>query len=276
MHVRYRRFYAGPLQAVIFDWAGTTVDYGSYAPVAVFVEVFRQRGVAITPQQARAPMGLEKQDHIRAIAREPAVAEQWRTVHDRTCAEEDIEAMFHDSVSLQAARVADYADLIPGTLETVAACRASGLKIGSSTGYSKQVMDALLPIAAQQGYVPDAIVCPSDVPAGRPAPWMLFQNAQRLGIYPMAAVVKVGDTVPDIEEGLNAGAWTIGLSRTGNELGLTEREIAQLEPQILSTRLTTIEWKLRHAGAHYVVESIADVPPVLEEIQVRLRHGEHP
>jgi len=276
VHVRYRRFYAGPLQAVIFDWAGTTVDYGSYAPVAVFVAVFRQRGVAITPEQARAPMGLDKHDHIRAIAHEPAVAEQWRAVHHRTCAAEDTEAMFHDAVSLQAARVADYAELIPGTLETLAACRARGLKIGSSTGYSKQVMDALLPVAAQQGYVPDAVVCPSDVPAGRPAPWMMFHNAERLGVYPMAAVVKVGDTVPDIEEGLNAGAWTIGLSRTGNELGLSEYEIAQFEPQILSARLATIERKLRQAGAHYVVESIADVPRVLAEIQARLREGEQP
>jgi phosphonoacetaldehyde hydrolase len=276
MQFRYRRFYAGPLQAVIFDWAGTTVDYGSYAPVAVFVEVFQERGVAITPQQARAPMGRAKKDHIRAIAHEPAVAEQWRTMHDRACAEEDIEAMFRDTVSLQAARVADYADLIPGTLETVAACRASGLKIGSNTGYSRPIMEALLPVAAQHGYVPDAVVCPSDVPSGRPAPWMVFQNAQRLGTYPMAAVVKVGDTVPDIEEGLNAGAWTIGLTRTGNELGLTEREIAQLEPQILSARLTTIERKLRRAGAHYIVESIADVPLVLEEIQAHLRQGEHP
>ncbi|MEO7911971.1 MAG: phosphonoacetaldehyde hydrolase, partial [Roseiflexaceae bacterium] len=268
--------YAGPLQAVIFDWAGTTVDYGSCAPVAVFVEVFRRRGVTVTPQQARAPMGLEKKDHIRAVAAQPAMAEQWRVLQGRDWAEADIEALYRDSVPLQAECVADYADLIPGTQVTVAACRARGLKIGSSTGYSRSIMDALLPAAAQRGYAPDAVVCPSDVPAGRPAPWMIFQNAAQLGVYPMAALVKVGDTLPDIEEGLNAGTWTIGLSRSGNELGLPEHEAAALDSRLLAEKLMQIEHRLRQAGAHYVVETIADVPPILDAIEARLRQGERP
>lgn len=276
MSYTYRRSYAGPLRAVIFDWAGTTVDYGSCAPVAVFVEIFRRRGVAITPQQARAPMGLEKKDHIRAIAAQPTVAEQWRALQRRDWLEADIEALYRESVPLQAECVADYADLIPGTLATVAACRARGLKIGSSTGYSRQIMDALLPAAARRGYTPDSTICPSDVPAGRPAPWMIYQNASQLGVYPMAALVKVGDTLPDIEEGLNAGTWTIGLSKSGNQLGLTEIECRDLAPEALAARLAQIEQQLRQAGAHYVIETIADVPPILDAIEARLRQGEHP
>ena len=268
--------YAGPLRAVIFDWAGTTVDYGCYAPVAVFIAVFDRCGVSITAQQARGPMGLEKRDHIRALAAQPAIAEQWRAVHDRHVAESDIEAMFHESIALQAAHVADYADLIRGTIETVAECRQRGLKIGSSTGYSRQIMDVLLPAAAQRGYAPDAAICPSDVPAGRPAPWMLFQNAIRLEVYPMAALVKVGDTIPDIEEGLNAGTWTIGVTRSGNELGLTEPEAAALAPAALNERLAEIAQRMRQAGAHYIVETIADVPAVLDTIGGRLQRGEQP
>src|SRR5262245_17735842 len=276
MSFLYRRWYAGPLRAVIFDWAGTTIDYGSYAPVAVFVEVFRRRGVTLTAQQARAPMGLEKKEHIRAIAQQPAVAEQWRLAHARPWSEADIEAMYHDSVPLQAQCVADYAELIPGTLETVAACRARGLKLGSSTGYSRPIMEALLPAAARRGYTPDSTVCPSDVPAGRPAPWMALQNAMNLGVYPMAALVKVGDTIPDIEEGLNAGMWTIGLTKSGNELGLREREAAALDAQALQAQLAQIEQRMRRAGVHYVVETIADVPDVLDMIEARLRQGQHP
>lgn len=276
MTSHHRRSYAGPLRAVIFDWAGTTVDYGSYAPVAVFVEVFERRGVAITARQARAPMGLEKRDHIRALAAQPAIAEQWRLVHNRPVTEDDIEAMFRESVARQTACVVDYADLIPGTLEAVAECRRRGLKIGSSTGYSRPILEALLPAAARRGYIPDAAICPSDVPAGRPAPWMAFQNAMQLGVYPMAALVKVGDTIPDIEEGLNAGMWTIGLTRSGNELGLTETEVAALETQALQAQLAEIERRMRQAGAHYVVETIADVPNVLDRIEARLRQGEHP
>ncbi|HJZ49206.1 MAG TPA: phosphonoacetaldehyde hydrolase [Roseiflexaceae bacterium] len=272
----YHRRYTGPLQAAIFDWAGTTVDYGSRAPVAVFVEVFRRRGVIITAQQARAPMGLEKKDHIRAIAQQPLVAEQWQAVHARAWAEDDVEAMYRDSLPLQAQCVADYAELIPGTLETLAACRARGIQIGSSTGYSRQIVDALLPAAARHGYVPDSVVCPSDVPAGRPAPWMAFQNASNLRVYPMAALVKIGDTIPDIEEGLNAGMWTIGLTKSGNELGLSEAEIVELAPAELAARLAPIERRMRQAGAHYVVETIADIPPLLDAIAARLRLGEQP
>jgi phosphonoacetaldehyde hydrolase len=272
----FRRVYAGPLQAVVFDWAGTTVDYGSYAPVAVFVEVFKRRGVAVTAQQARAPMGLEKKDHIRAIAQQKTVGEHWRAVFGRDWTEDDIEAMYRDSVPLQAECVADYAELIPGTLETVAACRARGLKIGSSTGYNRQIMEALLPAATRHGYAPDSAVCPSDVPAGRPAPWMAYQNAINLRVYPMAALVKVGDTIPDIEEGLNAGMWVIGLTKSGNELGLNEREVVALDPRDLSARLAPIERRMRQAGAHYIVETIAEVPPVLDAIEARLRQGEQP
>jgi len=128
----------------------------------------------------------------------------------------------------------------------------------------------------RRGYAPDSAICPSDMPAGRPASWMIYQNAAQLGVYPMPALVKVGDTLPDIEEGLNAGTWTIGLSRSGNELGLTERECRDLKPGALAARLTQIEQRLRQAGAHYVVETIADVPPILDAIEARLRQGEQP
>jgi phosphonoacetaldehyde hydrolase len=268
--------YSGPLKAVIFDWAGTTVDYGCFAPVAVFIEVFKRQGVSITIQQARAPMGLEKKDHIRAIASQQQVAADWLIAHGKPVSEADIDAMYHASIDIQRACVANYADLIPGTLETVQNCRARGLKIGSSTGYSRGVMNALLPVAAERGYTPDAALCPNDVPAGRPFPWMMYENAIQLGVYPMSAIVKVGDTLPDIEEGLNAGVWTISVTETGNELGLTAQEVAALDETILANRLEAIENRFRQAGAHYVVRTIADVPLILDEIEMRLRAGDKP
>ncbi len=277
MHQEPRRGrYTGPLQAVIFDWAGTVVDHGCFAPVAVFVEVFKQNGVHITIDQARAPMGLEKRDHICAIAQEPAAAQQWQAVHGRPCEEADIDRMYAQSVTAQIAGVADYAELTPGALAAVAACRERGLKIGSSTGYNRQVMAALLPAAAERGYIPDSVVCPSDVPGGRPAPWMMYQNAMNLGVYPFAAVVKVGDTVPDVVEGLNAGAWTVAVSQTGNELGLSAAEVASLDEAALTARLAPIEARLRQAGAHYVIRSLADLPATLDQIEARLRAGEQP
>ena len=272
----YRRRYTGPLKAVILDWAGTTMDYGCYAPAVVFVEVFRRREVPISIAEARVPMGAHKKVHIRKITGIERVASAWAEVHGQRPTEDDVEAMFQDFVPLQLDCLADYADLIPGTLEAVAAFRSRGLKIGSTTGYTGEMMEVVLQEASARGYEPDATVCSTDVPAGRPEPWMCLQNARDLGIYPMEAIVKVGDTLPDIEEGLNAGMWTIGLARTGNEIGLNQAEIAALPTGELETRLERAWARMQQAGAHYVVDSIAEVLPVLDRIEAGLARGERP
>ena len=272
----YQRAYTGPLRAIILDWAGTTMDYGCYAPAVVFIEVFKRRDVPISMEEARQPMGAHKKVHIRKITQIDRVAAAWEEVHGQKPTEDDVEAMFQDFVPLQLDCLADYAELIPGTREAVDAFRARGLKIGSTTGYMREMMEVLVREAAAQGYEPDVTVCSTDVPAGRPEPWMCLQNARDLGIYPMEAIVKVGDTLPDIEEGLNASMWTIGLAATGNEVGLNRDEIAALSPTILEARLERARARMSATGAHYVVDTISDVLPLLDSIDARLARGERP
>ena len=276
MEFVYRRSYHGPLKAVILDWAGTTMDYGCYAPAVVFLEVFRRKGVPITIEEARAPMGAHKKVHIRKITQMDSVAERWQEVHGQRPTEDDVETMFQEFVPLQLDCLADYADLIPGNLEAVSAFRERGLKIGSTTGYTTEMMGLLVEEAKKRGYEPDSTVCASDVPAGRPEPWMCLQNAKCLRIYPMEAIVKVDDTLPGIEEGLNAGMWTIGLAKTGNEIGLNQQEIEALSPKSLKEKLDRAYERMAHAGAHYVVDGIWDVPAILDDINQRLAGGERP
>jgi len=271
-----QRTYRGPVQAVILDWAGTTMDYGCFAPAVVFVEVFKRKDVPISIEQARIPMGTHKKVHIRELLKLEDVAARWEEIHGRKPSEDDVEAIFKDFVPLQVRCLADYADLIPGTLEAVARFRERGLKVGSSTGYTREMMELLLEQARKRGYEPDECVCASDVPAGRPHPWMCLENAKKLEVYPMESIVKIGDTLPDISEGLNAGMWTIGLAKTGNEMGLTEQEIDELEPDTRARRLKRASDRLAQAGAHYVVDGISDLEPVLDEIQARLSRAEKP
>lgn len=271
-----RRIYRGPLKAIILDWAGTTLDYGCQAPAVVFVEVFKRRDVPITMEEARIPMGAHKRVHIKAISEIPRVAEAWRATHGRDCTEADIDAMFAEFVPLQLAVLGKYADLIPGCLEAVAQFRARGLKIGSTSGYLLSMMELLKKEAKRQGYEPDASVCAEEVPFGRPEPWMCLENAKRLRVFPLESIVKVGDTLPDITEGLDAGMWTIGLAKTGNEMGLDERAIARLEPADFERRLRRAYDRMTEAGAHFVVDGIADVPPVLDAIEAKLAKGERP
>lgn len=276
MNFTYKRTYRGPLQAVIFDWAGTIVDYGSRAPAMVFVETFQQFDVEISLAEARAPMGMAKKDHIRAITRLPGMAERWQDVHGRPPTENDVTEMYNIFIPLQLEALADYAELIPGTLETVAALRDMGLKIGTNTGYNREMVDILLAGAREQGFEPDSTVCTSEVPAGRPEPWMSLLNAQQMRVYPMTAIVKIDDTLPGIEEGLNAGMWTIGVIKTGNELGLSEAELDTLPSDELQARLASAHQRMQQAGAHYVVEGVWQVPYVLNQINQQLASGEIP
>ncbi len=273
---RYQRRYTGPVKLVILDWAGTTMDFGCFAPAVVFVEVFKRRGVEISIEQARRPMGLHKREHIKAISEMDEVARAWQQAHGRPVSEADIDAMFADFQPLQMECLADYADLIPGTLETVAWLRERGILIGSTTGYFTEAMELLKAEAAKRGYVPDSSVCATQVPAGRPRPWMVLQNMFNTGVYPPAAVVKVGDTKPDIAEGLNAGVWSVGLALTGNEMGLSQQQLQALNPAVRERKAARAHEELAKMGAHYVVDGIADLPPVIEAINARLARGETP
>src|SRR5262245_24716482 len=272
----FHRSYRGPLKAVLLDWAGTTMDYGCKAPAVVFQEVYKRQGVEITMEEAREPMGAHKRVHIRQISKNENVAKRWQQKHGRKPTEADVDAMFTDFIPLQLACLGDYAELIPGTLEAVEDVRARGVQIGASTGYTEEMMDLSQSEAKKRGYQPDATVCATQVPAGRPHPFMCLQNAILLQTYPLESFVKVGDTLPDIEEGLNAGMWTIGLAKTGNEMGLTEQQIKDLDPEVRDARLARAYKRMYQTGAHFVVDGIADVLPVLDEINKRLAAGERP
>jgi phosphonoacetaldehyde hydrolase len=277
MNFVYRRSYRGPVKLAVFDWAGTTTDYGCYAPVVVFVEVFKSRGVEITVEQARRPMGLKKLDHIREVVRQEEVAARWKEVNGKACTEADVQDMFEkDFVPKLIECIADYSKLIPGTTETVIQLRSNGIKIGSTTGYFTEAMEVNFRQAKKQGYVPDVNACASDVPSGRPEPWMLLSCMQQARVFPPEAVVKIDDTKPGIAAGLNAGTWTIGVAKTGNEVGLSEKELADMSADEVKRRIETAADGLAKAGAHYVVDSIADVPPIVAEIEQRLKMGDRP
>ncbi len=268
--------YRGRLQAVVFDWAGTTIDYGSAAPAAVFVEVFRRAGVEITTYEARRPMGMAKRAHISALLHEPAISARWATAQGSTPGEAEIDRLYQAFLPLQLECLPRFAELIPGAAQTVAACRERGLKIGSGTGYVREMMDVLEPLAREQGYAPDTVVCASDIERGRPAPWILLENARRLNVFPPQAIVKVDDTTVGVEEGLNAGAWSIGVAKTGNEMGCTAAELAALADSERDRRLSDARQRLLGAGAHYVIDSVAELMPVIDEIEARLLDGDRP
>lgn len=276
MSFRYQRRYCGPLRAVILDWAGTIVDYGCIAPAGVFVEVFRRAGVAITMAEARGPMGAHKRTHIAEITQLPAVRARWQAAHGREPTEADIDRMYAAFIPLQLACLSDYSTLIPGTLELMQYCRNQQIKIGTTTGYDRAMTDININDAAQQGFTADVNVCASDVPQGRPFPYMALKCVIDLQIETVAACVKIDDTVPGIEEGLNAGMWSVGVALSGNEFGLSLAELQALAPAELARQRAAVYRRMYQAGAHYVIDSVADLLPVVADINARLALGEQP
>jgi phosphonoacetaldehyde hydrolase len=264
------------LRAVVLDWAGTLVDFGSRAPVAALQCVFASAGVPVTVAEVRQSMGLAKKTHIRSILEIPRLRDAWTTKYGAAPAEADVERLYAEFIPGQIRDLANHSQLIPGVAEAIARMRARGLKIGTTTGYNRAMLDYLLERAAAQGFVPDSAVCPDDVGAGRPLPWMCFLTAMRLEAYPLAAFVKIGDTPADIEEGLNAGMWTIGVTRTGNEAGVTEDEWARLSAEDCELLLNGARQRLEQAGAHYTSPSVAECDTILDAIDARLANGERP
>ena len=264
------------LRAVVFDWAGTIVDFGSRAPMGAFVEAFGRFGVTITVAEARVPMGLPKRAHVKALLSEPAIAERWRKAHGALAGETDIDAVMAVFVPLNIEVIARHADLIPGALDTVAACRARGLKIGSTTGYTRDIMQRLAPLAAAAGYAPDNVVCAGDLADGRPTPLMMYRTFADLGVYPPSTVVKIDDTAPGIAEGLAAGTWTVGVALTGNACGLSQEEFAALPPADAGRLQRKARAQLAGAGAHAVIDGVADLLPILDEFEARIAKGERP
>lgn len=253
-------------KAVIFDWAGTMIDFGSFAPMGVFVKAFAHFGITATIAQARAPMGAAKWNHIRAMLNDPEIAAQWQAVHGAPPGDADADKIYEIFVPMNEEVVADYADLIPGALETVADLRARGIKIGSTTGYTRSIMERVLPVAAAQGYAPDNLICSDDLAEGRPGPLGIYQCMVDLVAYPPAAILKVDDTAPGISEGVAAGCITVGLLLSGNAAGLTVEEAAALSEADKQAIRDRVGPELRAAGADHLIDSVADLPALLDRL----------
>jgi phosphonoacetaldehyde hydrolase len=264
------------LKAAILDWAGTAVDHGSLAPVAALQRVFAENGVGITVAEARKDMGVLKQDQIRFILAGDRVAQEWTRLHGQSPSEEDVVRIFTEFLPKQAEILAQFSEPIEGAPETVEAWKAAGLRIGSTTGYTRELLDIVAAAAALRGYFPEASVTPDEVGAGRPTPFMCYRNAILLGVYPLSACVKIGDTPSDIAEGRNAGMWTIAITRTGNEIGLSKDQWDALPPSEQESLEQQAGARLCAAGAQYVAGSLAECKPILADIEHRLAAGEHP
>jgi len=258
------------VQAVVFDWAGTVIDFGSQAPMGAFVELFRRHGVALTIEEARLPMGLPKWHHIQALGQLPRIAQAWHAAHGRPFEDHDVDALYAEFTPMNAASVLDHARLISGTLETLSWLRERGVRVASTTGYNREIMQVLMPLAAQQGFDPEAVVCAGDLPESRPSPLGMRHLFGLMGIQDPLRVVKVDDTVPGLLEGRHAGCWTVAVLASGNALGLTEAQWQGLDGSRKAALRAQAREALADGDANFCVDTVAGLPAVIELIEQRM------
>jgi len=278
MNINYQRIYKGEVKGLVLDWSGTTADAYVIAPAIVFVEVFQRQGVEISMLEARGPMGLRKDLHIEQLTLDPVIRERWKGIHGKYPDSSDVERMFADFVPAQVACLPKYTDLLPGVAEVTKRLQSKGIKIGVSTGFIRVMVDVLLEAGIKQGFKPDATVAGDEVENGaRPKPFMVYRNLDLMDVTPIQSVVKVDDTIGGIGEGLNAGCWTVGVSRYSNYMNInTLDEEATLSAEDIEYRHEKTREILRKAGAHYVIDSIADIEGVIADVNARLARGEKP
>lgn len=257
---------SGPIEGVILDWAGTAVDHGCLGPVAVFSRAFSRFGIEPTVEECRKPMGLAKRAHVAAMLEMPRINAAWESLRGKKPDDEDVDLVFSLVGEIMPSVLADYAKPVPGCVEAMRELRAMGIKIGSCTGYSRPMMRELLPRAKAFGFEPDCLVTTDEVENGRPAPDMCKLNCERLSLRNPGAVLKVGDTLADIGEGLNAGHITVAVTASSNALGLCEEDAQAMPRAELAAKCAALAETFRAAGAHYVLDSVADLPALCRRL----------
>jgi phosphonoacetaldehyde hydrolase len=264
------------IKAVVFDWAGTMVDFGCQAPVEALIEAFALEGVSLSDEDARRDMGRAKRDHVEALLAHAPVAEAWTQAKGAPPEERDVERVYRALEPLMAQAAARFSDLIPGVADVASGLRAQGVRVGSGTGYTRQMMSEILGRAASQGYSPEVVICAGETPSGRPSPLMLWQALIQLDAWPARLCVKVDDAEVGIEEGRAAGCWSVGVAASGNGVGLSLEAFDALGEEERRTRIGRAAESLKTAGAHLVIDTVADLPVALAEIERRIAAGEGP
>ncbi len=265
------------IEGVLFDWAGTTVDFGCFAPVNVFIDIFKNAGIEVSMEEARAPMGLLKIDHIRAMLSMPRISAEWEEKFGKAFNEQDVENLYAEFEPALLSSLAEYTDPIPEVIETVSNLRSRGLKIGSTTGYTQTMMDVVVPNALKKGYGPDFYITPDGTNSlGRPYPYMIYRNMEALKLTSAWKVVKVGDTTSDIKEGVNAGVWSVGVIIGSSEMGLSLNKFNALSESDKEGIISKTEESFLKKGADFTIKSMRDLPQLIEKINVLIAEGKRP
>lgn len=257
------------IEAVILDWAGTTVDYGCFAPVEAFIEAFKEYGIIPTIEEVRKPMGMLKRDHIKTMMEMPRINEEWQRRYGKAWEESDVDAVYHSSESSIMKILHNFGEVKPYVIETIQSLRNREIRIGSTTGYTDEMMEIVMPKAKENGYEPDCWFSPNSVGnMGRPYPYMIFKNLQQLGVTRVGAAIKVGDTMTDILEGKNAGMLSVGIIEGSSLMALAQKDYEALSEEEKKQVCNQVRKAYEACGADYIIQNMSELLELINKIEL--------
>ncbi|WP_297439112.1 phosphonoacetaldehyde hydrolase [uncultured Clostridium sp.] len=254
------------IKGIIFDFAGTTIDYGCFSPVEAFIGAFNSVGIDITIEEAREPMGMLKINHARAIFEMDRVKDLFEEKYKRDYTNLDLYEVYEEFENILFKTLKDFGVINPYVIEEINNLRINGIKIGSTTGYTRKMLDEILPVAKRNGYSPDFTITSDEVENGRPHKDMIVKNAEFFNIKKMNLLVKVGDTIVDILEAKSAGCHSVAIVLGSSELGLTYDEVKNMDKKDLDEKIKLTRKKFIKAGADYVIDDMRGLIGVINKI----------
>lgn len=266
------------ISAVILDLAGTTVDPFVTSPLCSFKSIFKDHNVNISSSIIRKDMGLRKDIHIENMLDEPSVKEQWYTYKGAYPDKLDVDMLYKDFRPKQIQQLSESCELVPGAVYAYEYMRSQNIRIGGTTGFDRSMVRVIKHKMINQGYCPDEIIAGDDLVGNlgiRPKPFMIYEAMKKMNVYPIHNVIKVDDTVCGIQEGLNAGCWTVGIYGYSNEIEVDSMaDWHKLSEAEQKKKRSIACHKLIEAGADYVILDLYELPHIIQQINDRLLYDQ--
>tara|TARA_E500000178_G_scaffold109397_1_gene109133 strand:- start:425 stop:1216 length:792 start_codon:yes stop_codon:yes gene_type:complete len=259
------------IEAIVFDLAGTIIDFGSLAPSKVLIHIFNKFGITISRKEAVGPMGIEKRAHISQLINSKKISLFWKKKYNKKPGKQEIDKLFKLFNPELKKIIKHHSKLISGCKKTINFLKRKKIKLAVNTGYSEEILKIILSELKKQGFYPDISYSSSHANIGRPSAEIIYKIFSELNITMGSNCIKVDDTIPGLLEGVNAGMWVVGVIFSGNEFGKTEVEFNKLSSKdkiIFRKRVTN---KFKRIGAHYVIDTIKDLPKTIELIDSRIK-----
>jgi phosphonoacetaldehyde hydrolase len=262
--------YKGKIKGIIFDTVGVLVDCGCLHHNKAIANIFKMRNIELKESLIRNFNGLTLKDQLKKIVTDRRVLNDWKKIYGNKPNDEDLAMLLQDLINRIAASIPEKDYIIDSYKKKFNKLNNKGYKIALTCEYPPALASLIFDKLQKDGFKFSQSITINDTMVGAPFPWMCYMSAIKLNVFPLNAIIRVGDSPYNIEEGINANMWTAGVVNTGNLIGLSKDEMRRKGVDKLHKKVKSAYKKFKKKGAHYVIDSINDISWVIDDINSNL------